>query len=157
MLSLPAYFLCVKFFQGACVNDVTQGRKEGKKEITYNLIFFGYLDSLREILCVEKERPHVPYERAVMAIRFNEHMIGTQFLPANAGIYFPRGCFCFPTDYPVRRWKYKYDKKYLVPAPTAAHQIRPVEVVYDVGRSNDEEFPEDIAFPGWPARCKDPE
>ena len=34
-----------------------------------------------EILCIEKERPHVPYERAIMAIRFNEHMIGTQFHP----------------------------------------------------------------------------
>src|SRR5215213_2378871 len=27
------------------------------------------------ILCVEKERPHVPYERAIMAMRFNDHMI----------------------------------------------------------------------------------
>ncbi len=34
-----------------------------------------------EILCIEKSRPHVPYERAVMAIRFNEYMIGTQFHP----------------------------------------------------------------------------
>jgi GMP synthase-like glutamine amidotransferase len=34
-----------------------------------------------EILCIEKERPHVPYERAVMGIRFNEYMIGTQFHP----------------------------------------------------------------------------
>ena len=34
-----------------------------------------------QILCIEKERPHVPYERAVMAIRFNEYMIGTQFHP----------------------------------------------------------------------------
>jgi homoserine O-succinyltransferase len=33
------------------------------------------------ILCIEKERPHVPYERAVMAIRFNPYMIGTQFHP----------------------------------------------------------------------------
>lgn len=33
------------------------------------------------ILCIEKERPHVPYERAVMGIRFNEYMIGTQFHP----------------------------------------------------------------------------
>jgi homoserine O-succinyltransferase len=33
------------------------------------------------ILAIEKERPHVPLERAVMAIRFNEHMIGTQFHP----------------------------------------------------------------------------
>ena len=32
-------------------------------------------------LCIEKDRPHVPYERAVMAIRFNEYMIGTQFHP----------------------------------------------------------------------------
>ncbi len=33
------------------------------------------------ILAIEKERPHVPLERAVMAIRFNEYMIGTQFHP----------------------------------------------------------------------------
>jgi homoserine O-succinyltransferase/O-acetyltransferase len=33
------------------------------------------------ILAIEKERPHVPLERAIMAIRFNEHMIGTQFHP----------------------------------------------------------------------------
>lgn len=33
------------------------------------------------LLAIEKERPHVPFERAVMAIRFNEHMIGTQFHP----------------------------------------------------------------------------
>jgi homoserine O-succinyltransferase len=34
-----------------------------------------------KVLCIEKERPHVPYERAIMAIRFNDHMIGTQFHP----------------------------------------------------------------------------
>jgi homoserine O-succinyltransferase len=34
-----------------------------------------------EVLCIEKARPHVPYERAVMGIRFNEFMIGTQFHP----------------------------------------------------------------------------
>lgn len=43
------------------------------------------LDMLKKtgakILCIEKERPHVPYERAVMAIRFNDYMIGTQFHP----------------------------------------------------------------------------
>jgi len=33
------------------------------------------------LLCIEKDRPHVPYERAVMGIRFNEFMIGTQFHP----------------------------------------------------------------------------
>lgn len=34
-----------------------------------------------DILAIEKERPHVPLERAIMAIRFNSHMIGTQFHP----------------------------------------------------------------------------
>ena len=34
-----------------------------------------------KILCIEKSRPHVPYERAVMGIRFNDYMIGTQFHP----------------------------------------------------------------------------
>lgn len=34
-----------------------------------------------ELLCLEKERPHVPLERAAMAIRFNPYMIGTQFHP----------------------------------------------------------------------------
>jgi homoserine O-succinyltransferase len=34
-----------------------------------------------DILAIEKERPHIPLERAIMAIRFNEHMIGTQFHP----------------------------------------------------------------------------
>ena len=33
------------------------------------------------ILAIEKERPHIPLERAIMAVRFNEHMIGTQFHP----------------------------------------------------------------------------
>jgi anthranilate/para-aminobenzoate synthase component II len=34
-----------------------------------------------KILCIEKDRPHVPYERAIMAIRYNDYMIGTQFHP----------------------------------------------------------------------------
>jgi homoserine O-succinyltransferase len=33
------------------------------------------------LLAIEKERPHVPLERAIMAIRFNENMVGTQFHP----------------------------------------------------------------------------
>lgn len=33
------------------------------------------------ILAIEKERPHVPLERAIMALRFNEYMVGTQFHP----------------------------------------------------------------------------
>ncbi len=34
-----------------------------------------------KILAIEKERPHVPYERAIMALRFNQYFIGTQFHP----------------------------------------------------------------------------
>jgi len=34
-----------------------------------------------QILAIEKERPHVPLERAVMAMRFDDYMIGTQFHP----------------------------------------------------------------------------
>jgi len=34
-----------------------------------------------KILAIEKNRPHVPYERAVMAVRFNEYFLGTQFHP----------------------------------------------------------------------------
>ena len=34
-----------------------------------------------QVLCIEKERPHVPYERAIMAVRFSPYMIGTQFHP----------------------------------------------------------------------------
>ena len=33
------------------------------------------------VLCIEKERPHVPLERAIMGIRFNAYMVGTQFHP----------------------------------------------------------------------------
>jgi GMP synthase-like glutamine amidotransferase len=33
------------------------------------------------ILAIEKERSHVPLERAIMGIRFNDSMIGTQFHP----------------------------------------------------------------------------
>ena len=33
------------------------------------------------ILCIEKYRPHVDLPQALMALRFNEHMIGTQFHP----------------------------------------------------------------------------
>jgi len=33
------------------------------------------------VLAIEKERPHIPLERAIMAIRFSDYMIGTQFHP----------------------------------------------------------------------------
>jgi homoserine O-succinyltransferase len=33
------------------------------------------------ILCIEKIRPHVPYERAIMAVRVSPEMVGTQFHP----------------------------------------------------------------------------
>jgi len=34
-----------------------------------------------KVLALEKERPHVPLERAIMAVRFNDYFIGTQFHP----------------------------------------------------------------------------
>jgi homoserine O-succinyltransferase len=34
-----------------------------------------------QILALEKIRPHVPYERAIMAVRFSEEMFGVQFHP----------------------------------------------------------------------------
>ena len=34
-----------------------------------------------QILAIEKHRPHVPYERAIMSIRFSDYFIGTQFHP----------------------------------------------------------------------------
>lgn len=46
---------------------------EPRKEVLHRMGGF--------ILAIEKERPHVHYERAVMAVRFNDYMIGTQFHP----------------------------------------------------------------------------
>ncbi len=47
-----------------------------------------------EVLAIEKDRPHVPLERAVMAIRFNKYMLGTQFHPeadpTGMAMYFQR-------------------------------------------------------------------
>jgi homoserine O-succinyltransferase/O-acetyltransferase len=34
-----------------------------------------------KVLCIEKNRPHVNLERAIMAIRFSEQIFGTQFHP----------------------------------------------------------------------------
>lgn len=34
-----------------------------------------------KILAIEKERPHVPFQRAIMAARFTPYFIGTQFHP----------------------------------------------------------------------------
>ena len=34
-----------------------------------------------QVLAIEKERPHVPLARAIMAVRFNDNMIGTPFHP----------------------------------------------------------------------------
>ncbi len=34
-----------------------------------------------KILAIEKDRPHIPLPRAIMAIRFNNYFIGTQFHP----------------------------------------------------------------------------
>lgn len=44
-----------------------------------------HFDNLREkgvtVLCIEKYRPHVPLPQAMMGIRFNKYMVGTQFHP----------------------------------------------------------------------------
>ena len=38
-----------------------------------------------QLLCLEKERPHVPLARAVMALRFTPEIFGTQFHPEADG------------------------------------------------------------------------
>jgi GMP synthase-like glutamine amidotransferase len=38
-----------------------------------------------KVLCMEKERPHVPLARAVMAVRFTPEVMGTQFHPEADG------------------------------------------------------------------------
>jgi homoserine O-succinyltransferase len=38
-----------------------------------------------EVLCLEKERPHVPLARAIMALRFSPEILGTQFHPEADG------------------------------------------------------------------------
>jgi len=40
-----------------------------------------FIDHGMQLLAIEKERPHVDLPRALMAIRFNEYFIGTQFHP----------------------------------------------------------------------------
>ncbi|MBK6642315.1 MAG: GMP synthase [Bacteroidetes bacterium] len=46
------------------------------------------------LLCIEKDRPHVPYERATMGIRFSDEVIGFQFHPEadvfGMNLYFQR-------------------------------------------------------------------
>lgn len=42
---------------------------------------FAFDDLGAKLLCLEKIRPHVPLERAVMAIRFSKEIVGTQFHP----------------------------------------------------------------------------
>ncbi|WP_317164780.1 type 1 glutamine amidotransferase [Hymenobacter ginkgonis] len=38
-----------------------------------------------EVLCLEKERPHIPLARAIMALRFSDEVVGTQFHPEADG------------------------------------------------------------------------
>ncbi len=40
-----------------------------------------FFETGAEVLTIEKERPHVPLERALMAIRFKPEIFGTQFHP----------------------------------------------------------------------------
>lgn len=48
-----------------------------------------------QILCLEKERPHIPLERAMMAIRINNEFVGTQFHP-EADAVSKLNSFCAP-------------------------------------------------------------
>ena len=44
------------------------------------------LDELgAEVLCLEKERPHIPLARAIMAVRFTPEIVATQFHPEADG------------------------------------------------------------------------
>ncbi len=47
-----------------------------------------------KLLCIEKDRPHVPYERATMGIRFSDEFAGFQFHPEadefGMNLYFQR-------------------------------------------------------------------
>ena len=74
-------------------------QEEGKKEPVFEGLYDPFyavdsrdyqiikprIDQIQEmggqILCIEKDRPHVPYERAVMGLRFTPFIIGTQFHP----------------------------------------------------------------------------
>ncbi|WP_305020786.1 type 1 glutamine amidotransferase [Hymenobacter cheonanensis] len=38
-----------------------------------------------KVLCLEKERPHIPLARAIMALRFSPEVLGTQFHPEADG------------------------------------------------------------------------
>lgn len=45
-----------------------------------------FFETRAEVLALEKERPNVPLERALMAIRFSDEIYGTQFHPEADGI-----------------------------------------------------------------------
>jgi GMP synthase-like glutamine amidotransferase len=43
---------------------------------------FDKLNSMgSKVMCIEKYRPHVPLDQAIMALRFNDYMVATQFHP----------------------------------------------------------------------------
>ncbi len=45
-----------------------------------------FYETKSEVLALEKERPSIPFERALMAIRFSEEIYGTQFHPEADGL-----------------------------------------------------------------------
>ena len=62
-LQTPFYAADFRFYQ-VCTPNLAQFKQMGAS-----------------ILALEKIRPHVPLERAIMAIRFSEDIVGTQFHP----------------------------------------------------------------------------
>lgn len=77
------------------IHMLTEGKNEpvfdGLKDPFYSVDSRDYQviepdhNRLRElgarILAIEKNRPHVPFERAIMSVRFNNYFLGTQFHP----------------------------------------------------------------------------
>lgn len=77
------------------IHMLTEGKNEpvfdGLKDPFYSVDSRDYQviepdhNRLRElgarILAIEKNRPHVPFERAIMSVRFNDYFLGTQFHP----------------------------------------------------------------------------
>ena len=56
------------------------------RDYQVTLPHFGRLIELgAEVVCLEKSRPHVPLDRALMAIRFTPEIFGTQFHPEADG------------------------------------------------------------------------
>jgi homoserine O-succinyltransferase/O-acetyltransferase len=77
----------VHFVQGSANEPVFEGLKDPFYAVDsrdYQVVQPDIRDLKQRdirLLCIEKDRPHVALERAIMAVRFNQYMIGSQFHP----------------------------------------------------------------------------